>query len=227
MREEPIELAAERDHRDGLVHEGGRLDYSPGTREQCWVALRTAVRDRLIQQADGQRTEWWAWHHCEGSHKAVVLGSAALCQADPGVKPDGLPGHRVRTARFVPGSLRVAASGDPLSGSPGVGGVSGLTVPPMLGGVLSAEFRSFLGNLPASTQARLQQPFTPSRNLLYDWWYQDTQGSPHTWTGLCYITDQQTLTFASAARDIAPSGMTSSWHATCYEAALAAPMPTP
>ena len=227
MREEPFELAAERDHGDGLVHEGGRLDYSPGTREQCWAALRTPVRDRLIQLAGGQRTEWWAWHQGEGSHMAVVLGPAALCQADPGVKPDGLPGHRVRTARFVPGSLRVTASGDPQSRSPGAGGTSGLTVPPTLGGVLSAEFMSFLGNLPPSAQVQLQQPFTSSRDLLYNRWYQDAQGSPHTWTGLCYITDQQTLTFASAIRDVAPSGMTRSWNVTCYQATLAAPMPAP
>ena len=29
---------------------------------------------------------------------AVVLGAAALCQADPAIKPDGNPGHRLRTA---------------------------------------------------------------------------------------------------------------------------------
>jgi hypothetical protein len=229
MREEPygLEFAAMRDLGDGLVHEGGHLDYSTGTREASWVALRIAVRDRLTQLAGGERTEWWAWHQGEGSHMAVVLGPAALCQADPGVKPDGLPGHRVRTARFVPGSLCVTASGDPIPGSSGVGGASGLAAPPVLGGVLSAEFRSFLGNLAPSTQMRLQQPFTRSRNLLYNWWYQDTPGSPHTWTGLCYIADQQSLTFASTTRDIGPSGLTRSWHATCYQAILAAPMPAP
>jgi hypothetical protein len=229
VREEPynLEIAATRERRDGLVHEGGRLDYTPGTREQSWAALRAAVRDRLTQLAGGQRTEWWAWQQGEGSHMAVVLGPAALCQADPGVKPDGLPGHRVRAARFVPGSLCVTANGDPLSGSSGLGGTSGLAAPPLLGGVLSAEFRSFLGNLQPSTQVRLQQPFTPSQNLLYNSWYQDTPGSPHTWIGLCYITDQRTLTFASTTRIIASSGGTRAWHATCYQATLAAPMPVP
>lgn len=229
MREEPREreLGATRESAGGLVHEGGHLAYTPGTREQCWAALRTAVRDRLTQVAGGQRTEWWAWHRGEGSYLAVVLGPGALCQADPGVKPDGLPGHRVRAARFVPGSLRVTASGDPRPGASGLGGASGPAAPPMLSGVLSAEFSGFLGNLAPSTQVRLQQPFTPSRSLLYNWWYQDTQGSPHTWIGLCYITDQQTLTFASTTREITPAGMTGSWDATCYQATLAAPMPAP
>lgn len=211
----------------GFVHEGGRLDYTPGTREQHWAALRTAVRDRLTQIVGGQRTEWWAWHTGEDLQMAVVLGSAALCQADPGIKPDGVPGHRIRTARFVPGSLRVTATGDPTTGSSGPGGISGLAAPPVLSGVLSAEFRSFLGNLPPSTQLQVQRPFPPSRNLLYNWWYQDVPGSSHTWIGLCYITDQQTLTFASTTRVIAPSGATRSWRATCYQATLAAPMPAP
>lgn len=229
VREEPynLELTALRERGNGLVHEGGRLDYAAGSREQDWAALRSAVQDRLTQRAGGQRTEWWTCHQGEGSYTAVVLGPAALCQADPGVKPDGLPGHRMRTARFTPGSLCVTASGDPLSGPSGPGETAGLTVPPMLGGVLSAEFRSFLGNLPPSTQVRLQKPFIPSQNLLYNWWYQDTSGPPHTWIGLCYITDQRTLTFASTTRDIAPSGATHSWYATCYQATLAAPMPTP
>jgi hypothetical protein len=152
---------------------------------------------------------------------------ASTTTTDPGIKPDGLPGHRVRTARFVPGPLCVTASGDPITGSPGAGGASRLTAPPVLGDVLSAEFRSFLGNLAPSTQVRLQQPFTSSRSLLYNSWYQDAPGSPHTWIGLCYITDQQTLTFASTTRDIAPSGMTRSERATCYQATLAAPMPVP
>jgi len=50
---------------------------------------------------------------------------------------------------------------------------------------------------------------------------------PDVWIGLCYITDQRTLTFASATRVIAPSGATLSWQATCYQATLAAPMPPP
>jgi hypothetical protein len=229
VREKPheLELAAMPAWEGGLVHEGGHLEYLPGSREECWAALRTAVRDRVTQVAGGERTDWWAWHQGEGSYLAVVLGPAALCQADPGVKPDGLPGHRVRTARFVPGSLRITASGDPRPESSGLGETSGPATPPMLGGLLSAQFRGFLGNLAPSTQVRLQQPFTPSRSLLYNAWYQDTQCSPHTWTGLCYITDQQTLTFASTTREITPSGTTSSWHATCYQATLAAPMPAP
>lgn len=221
------ELAIMRERGDGLVHEGGHLDYIPGTREECWAALRAAVRDRMTSNAGGQRTEWWAWHEGEGSQMAVVLGPTGLCQANPGIKPDGAPGHRIRTAPFVPGSLRVTASGDPTTRSPGPGGTSGIAAPPLLGEVLSAKFRNFLGNLPPSTQIQLQRPFAPSQDLLYDWWYQDTPGSPHTWIGLCYLTGQRTLTFASTTRVIAPSGATRSWRATCYQATLAAPMPAP
>ena len=221
------EIAALRERGHGFVHEGGRLGYVPGSREQYWAALRAAVRDRLTQIAGGQPTEWWANRAGDGSQMAVVLGQAALCQADPAVKPDGLPGHRVRTAWFVPGSLRVTANGVPVSGSSGSGPTSASALPPLLGGVLSADFRSFLGNLPPSTQVRVQQPISRSGNLLYNHYYQDTPGSPHTWIGLCYITDQRTLTFASTTRVIASSGATLSWHATCYQATLAAPLPAP
>ena len=158
---------------------------------------------------------------------AVVLGPAALCQADPGIKPDGNPGHRVRTARFVSGLLRVTASGDPTSGSAVPAVAPGTAVPPLLGGVLSAKFKSFLGNLPRNTQVQVQRPFAPQPDLLYRFYYEDIPGSPHTWIGLCYITDQRTLTFASATKVIAASGATRSWQATCYQATLAAPMPAP
>jgi hypothetical protein len=222
------ELAAMRERGIGFVHEGGQLSYgAPGGREQFWAALPPAVRDRLAQIVGGQLTEWWAHRAGDGSHMAVVLGSAALCQADPAVKPDGLPGHRVRTARFVPGSLRVTASGDPASGSPGSGQMPGGAAPPVLGGVFTTEFRSFLGNLPPSTQVELQRPFAPKPDLRYSFYYQDNNGSPHTWIGLCYIADEQRLTFASTTRVIAPSGSTQSWHATCYQARLAGPMPAP
>ena len=179
---------------------------SPGSRLQCWALLRAAVRDRMTQIAGGQITEWWAWHQGDGSQMAVVLGPAALCQADPGIKPDGNPGHRMRTARFVPGSLRVTASGDPMSGSAIPAGAPGTAVPPLLAGVLSADFKSFLGNLPRNTQVQVQRPFAPQPDLLYRFYYEDMPGSPHTWIGLCYITDEHTLTFASTTRVIAPSG---------------------
>jgi hypothetical protein len=97
----------------------------------------------------------------------------------------------------------------------------------VLGGVLSAEFKSFLGNLPPSTQIQLQQPFAPKPDLRYSFYYQDNHDSPHTWIGLCYIADERTLTFASTTRVIAPSGATHSWQAICYQATLAAPMPAP
>ncbi len=221
------ELAAMRERGTGLVHEGGQLDYVPGSRVQCWAQLRQAVRDRITQIAGGQITEWWAWHVGDGSQMAVVLGPAALCQADPGIKPDGKPGHRMRTAQFVAGSLWVTASGDPTSGSAASAGVPGAAMPPLLGGVLSAEFKSFLGNLPRKTQMQIQRPFAPQPDLRYRFYYEDTPGSPHTWIGLCYIADQHTLTFASATKIIAPSGATSSWQAICYQATLAAPMPAP
>jgi hypothetical protein len=229
MEEGPYdpELAAMLERGAGLVHEGGQLGYVPGSRVQCWALLRAAVRDRMTQIAGGQITEWWAWHQGDGSQMAVVLGPAALCQADPGIKPDGNPGHRVRTARFVSGSLRVTASGDPTSGSAVPAGAPGTAVPPLLGGVLAAEFKSFLGNLPRNTQMQVQQPFTPRPDLLYRFYYEDMPGSPHTWIGLCYITDQRTLTFASATKILAPSGTTRFWQATCYQATLAAPMPVP
>ena len=211
----------------GLVHEGGQLGYVPGSRAQSWAALPSAVRDRMTKTAGGQLTEWWAWHQGDGSHMAVVLGEAALCQADPGIKPDGNPGHRMRTARFVPGSLRVTASGDPTAGPSGRAGGPGGGVPPLLGGVLSADFKSFLGNLPQSTQVQVQRPFKPQPDLLFRYYYENMPGSPHTWIGLCYIADQRTLTFASATRVIAPSGATISWQATCYQATLTAPMPAP
>jgi hypothetical protein len=212
----------------GFVHEGGKLSYgAPGGREQFWAALPSAVRDRLTQIAGGQLTEWWAHRAGDGSHMAVVLGPAALCQADPAVKPDGLPGHRVRTARFVPGSLRVTTSGDPTSGSSGPGGMSRIAAPPVLHGGLSAEFRSFLGNLPSSTQVQLQQPFAPKPDLRYSFYYQENRDLRHTWIGLCYIADEQKLTFASTTRVIAPSGAIPSWHATCYQARLAGPMSAP
>jgi hypothetical protein len=220
------ELASMRERGVGLVHEGGHLDYVPGSRVQCWALLRAAVRDRMTQIAGGQITEWWAWHQGYGSQMAVVLGPAALCQADPGIKPDGNPGHRVRTAQFVSGSLRVTASGDPTSGSAVPGGAPGTVMPPLLGGVLSAEFKGFLGNLPRNTQVQVQRPFAPQLDLLYRFYYEDTPGPPHTWIGLCYITDQRALTFASATKVMAPTGVTS-WQATCYQATLAAPMPAP
>jgi hypothetical protein len=220
------ELAAMRELGIGFVHEGGELSYGPpGGREQSWAALRPAVRDRMTSTVGGQVTEWWAGPAGNGSQMAVVLGPAALCQADPGVKPDGFPGHRVRTARFVPDSLRVTASGDPTSESSGPGGTSWVAAPPVLGGVLSAEFRNFLGNLPPSTQVQLQQPFDPKPDLRYWFYYEINRDSLHTWIGLCYIADERTLTFASTTQVITPSGETLSWRATCYEATLAAPMP--
>ena len=221
------ELAAMHERGAGLLHEGGQLDYVPGSRVQYWAQLGQAVRDRITQIAGGQITEWWASHEGNGTQMAVVLGPTALCQADPGIKPDGNPGHRVRTAQFVPGSLRITASGDPTSGPAASAGTPWTAMPPLLSGVLSTEFKSFLGNLPPNTQMQIQRPFAPQPNLLYRFYYEDAPGSPHTWIGLCYIADQHTLAFASAIRIIAPSGTTLSWQATCYLATLAAPMARP
>ena len=66
------ELAVMRERGAGLVHEGSRLDYVPGSRVQCWALLRAAVRDRMTQIAGGQITEWWAWPPGNGGQMAVV-----------------------------------------------------------------------------------------------------------------------------------------------------------
>jgi hypothetical protein len=84
------ELAAMRERGIAFVHEGGELSYgAPGGREQFWAELRAAVRERMTSTVGGQLTEWWAHRVGDGSQMAVVLGPAALCQADPGVKQDG------------------------------------------------------------------------------------------------------------------------------------------
>ena len=216
------ELAATRERGAGLVHEGGRLEYVPGSRVQCRALLRAAVQDRMTQIAGGQITS--------GGRGIRVTA-----------RPDG---GGARTGGAVPGRPWDQAGRKP--GSPGANGPFRVGLAPGLRergpdvgtgrvardrlaavarGVLSAEFKSFLGNLPQSTQ--VQVPFAPQPDLRYSFCYEVMPGSPHTWIGLCYIADQRTLTFASATKIIAPSGAARSWQATCYQATLATPMPAP
>ena len=174
----------------------------------------------------GRITEWWAWHVGDGSQMAVVLGPAALCQADPGIKPDGNPGHRVRTAPFVAGSLRVTASGDPTSGSAASAGAPGAAMPPLLDGVLSAEFRASSATCHGRRRCRYSghsRPARPALSLLL---------RGHAWVAA--HLDRAMLHRRPAHPDLRRSDQddcavrgTSSWQATCYQATLAAPMPPP
>jgi len=215
------------------VHEAGDLSYEATwyARDAAWPKLPKYLREQLTDMVGGKIVEWWAAGSPNGPSGAVVLGPAGLCHAEPVTDPGGKPGHRLRTARFAPGSLWTLASGSPVSLPASSGTGTAATVDLPLADSLSDDFRGMLGNLPASTQIALQELFTPRPDLAYAYYYEQSSAEQRaTWRFLCYITDDTTLTFGSGTKVTSPraeaeAGADAVWDVTCYRATVIEQIP--
>jgi hypothetical protein len=209
------------------VHEAQVLSYADtNTRDVCWPKLPGYLREQLTDVVGGQLTQWWSCRATNELCRAVVLGPAGLCHAEPVIAPDGKPGHRLLTVRFAPRSLWVLSSGSPVQLPAAEGAGLAANADLTLAGSLSDDFRGLLGHLPASTQIALQELFTPRPDLAFSYYYEQAQSQEKsTWSFLCYIADDTTLTFGSGTKVTSAGTGEEAWHVTCYRATVAEPMP--
>src|SRR5687768_15538020 len=81
------------------------LGGSYPTREESWAAMSAKIRDRLSELA-GDGLAWFAEHDPSASEnrpRAVVLGTRALCIAEPRIDSTGRPVYALNRYEFAPG----------------------------------------------------------------------------------------------------------------------------
>ena len=155
------------------------LDDRYPSRDDSWEAMSPKIRARLAEQA-GDVIEWFASYDpysSENRPRAVLLGTRALCIAEPRIDATGRAVYELNRYEFVPSSHKTI----PVEHRPGTGGGVAPRVPPRphaslprpkseLG--LSSRETGQLGNLPPTAQELLQAPFSsehPVRRCEY--WY--------------------------------------------------------
>jgi hypothetical protein len=104
---EPVR-ANRRDGPRPPTYQGSGLPLGGGsaTRERNWEAMSAKIRERLAELA-GDVLEWFAEHDPSSSEdrpRAVVLGTRALCIAEPRIDSTGRPVYVLNRYEFAPGS---------------------------------------------------------------------------------------------------------------------------
>ncbi|HET9301580.1 MAG TPA: hypothetical protein VFO20_02290, partial [Propionibacteriaceae bacterium] len=142
--------------------------------------MSATIRGRLAELA-GDVIEWFASQNpfaIENRPRAVILGTRALCIAEPRIDATGRPVYELNRYEFVPGSHKTV----PVEYRPGLsGGVMPRVANQSAGSLpksgselgLSSRETGQLGNLPPTAQELLQAPFSskdPVRRCEY--WYQ-------------------------------------------------------
>ena len=99
------------------------LDDRYPTRDDSWAAMSAKIRGRLAELA-GDVIEWFAWqdpYSSENRPRAVVLGTRALCIAEPRIDSRDARVYELNRYEFVPGSHKTI----PVEHRPGRGGGAG------------------------------------------------------------------------------------------------------
>ena len=128
--------------------------------------MSAKMRDRLAELA-GDVIEWFARHNPSASDtrpRAVVLGTRALCIAEPRIDTLGRPVYELNRYEFAPGSHKAIPveyrPGADVAGAPRGAPRRGASLPrPETDLGLSSREAGQLGNLPPAAQELLQAPF--------------------------------------------------------------------
>jgi hypothetical protein len=191
--------------------------------------MSAKIRGRLAELA-GEVIEWFATqdpYARENRPRAVVLGTRALCIAEPRIDVTGRAVYELNRYEFVPGSHKVV----PVEHRPGLrGGVTAPRVTPQPGATLpqpsgelglSSRERGQLGNLPPTAQELLQAPFSskdPVRRCEY--WYQGRADRLDTY--IFVLAGRHFVTAAVGTQQV-PVGHTAAnahWNLTCHRLAV-------
>jgi hypothetical protein len=226
---EPVR-ANRRDGPRPRTYQGSGLPLGGGsaTREKSWEAMSVKIRDRLAELA-GDVLEWFAEHDpssAENRPRAVVLGTRALCIAEPRIDSTGRPVYVLNRYEFAPDSHKKI----PIEYRPGRDDATARRVAPQAGASLprptsdlglSPREAGQLGNLPPAAQELLQAPFSakdPVRRCEY--WY---QGIPHRLDMYIFVLAGRRFVTAAIGTQQVPVGHTAAnahWNLTCHRMAV-------
>jgi len=190
--------------------------------------MSAKIRERLAELA-GDVLEWFAEHDPSSSEdrpRAVVLGTRALCIAEPRIDSTGRPVYVLNRYEFAPGSHKKI----PVEYRPGrddapaqrVVPQAGASLPQPASGLgLSRSEAEQLGNLPPAVQELLQAPFSskdPVRRCEY--WY---RGTPHRLDIYLLVLAGRRFVTAAIGTQQVPVGHTATnahWNLTCHRMAV-------
>jgi hypothetical protein len=190
--------------------------------------MSAKIRERLAELA-GDVLEWFAEHDPSSSEdrpRAVVLGTRALCIAEPRIDSTGRPVYVLNRYEFAPGSHKKI----PVEYRPGrddapaqrVVPQAGASLPQPASGLgLSRSEAGQLGNLPPAAQELLQAPFSskdPVRRCEY--WY---RGTPHRLDIYLLVLAGRRFVTAAIGTQQVPVGHTATnahWNLTCHRVAV-------
>jgi hypothetical protein len=190
--------------------------------------MSAKIRERLAELA-GDVLEWFAEHDPSSSEhrpRAVVLGTRALCIAEPRIDSTGRPVYVLNRYEFAPGSHKKI----PVEYRPGRDDAPAQRVVPQAGASLpqpaselglSRSEAGQLGNLPPAAQELLQAPFSskdPVRRCEY--WY---RGTPHRLDIYLLVLAGRRFVTAAIGTQQVPVGHTAAnahWNLTCHRMAV-------
>lgn len=226
---EPVR-ASRRDGPRTTTYEGAGLPLggSYPTREESWAAMSAKIRDRLSELA-GDGLAWFAEHDPsanENRPRAVVLGTRALCIAEPRIDSTGRPVYALNRYEFAPGSHKKV----PVEHRPGpddgaaqrVASQPGESLPqPKSDLGLSPHDAGQLGNLPPKAQELLQAPFNSKDPVQRcEYWY---RGTPHRLDKYMFVLAGRHFVTVAIGTQQVPVGHTvanAHWKLTCHRFAV-------
>jgi hypothetical protein len=189
--------------------------------------MSAKIRGRLTELA-GDVIEWFAWSDpfaSDNRPRAVVLGTLALCVAEPRIDATGRPVYELNRYEFVPGSHKTV----PVKHRPGAAGVAAKGAPqaersvpqPSNGLGLSSRELGQLGNLPPKAQELLQAPFgskDPVQRCEY--WYSGRANRLDTYMFILAGRHYVTAAVGTQQVPVGHSVATAHWELTCHRLAV-------
>jgi hypothetical protein len=211
------------------THQGSGLPLGGGgpSRAESWAAMSETIRGRLAELA-GEVLEWFAEQDSSGENRprAVVLGTQALCIAEPRIDSDGRSVYVLNRYEFVPGTHKKI----PVEYRPGLRESTKPPDTPQRGASLpqpesdlglSLREAGQLGNLPPMAQELLQAPFSPKDPVTRcEYWY---LGYPHRLDKYMFVLAGRHFVTAAIGTQQVPVGHTvanAHWNLTCHRIAV-------
>jgi hypothetical protein len=221
--------ASRRDGPRPPTHQGSGLPLGAGSpsRAESWAAMSETIRGRLAELA-GEVLEWFAEQDSSGENRprAVVLGTQALCIAEPRIDSAGRPVYVLNRYEFVPGTHKKI----PVEYRPGLHESTKPPDTPQRGASLpqpesdlglSLREAGQLGNLPPMAQELLQAPFNSKHRIIRcEYWY---SGYPHRLDKYMLVLAGRHFVTAAIGTQQVPVGHTvanAHWNLTCHRIAV-------
>ena len=185
--------------------------------------MSETIRSRLAELA-GEVLEWFADQDSSGENRprAVVLGTQALCIAEPRIDSTGRPVYVLNRYEFVPGTHKKI----PVEYRPGLHEGAGPQPAPQQGVSLpqlesdlglSLREAGQLGNLPPMAQELLQAPFSSKDPITRcEYWY---SGYAHRLDKYMFVLAGRHFVTAAIGTQQVPVGHTvanAHWSLICH-----------